>query len=75
MLHARDLMANTGEIARRFAADRRRRQQRRALDAADIGLLKEAGLNLAAIPQEHGSCLSAPSRQTLFAWLRFPDDY
>ncbi len=54
MLHAPDLLANTREIARRFAADRRQRQQRRALDPADIDALKGIGLHLAAVPEDHG---------------------
>ncbi len=54
MLHAQDLLANTREIAHRLAADRRQRQQRRALDPADIAALKEIGLHLSAVPEEHG---------------------
>jgi alkylation response protein AidB-like acyl-CoA dehydrogenase len=54
MLNAPDLLANVGEIATRFANDRRQRQQRRALDPADIAALKQTGLHLAAVPEEHG---------------------
>ena len=54
MLNDRDLLANVGELATGFAADRRERQQRRALDPADIVALKKAGLHLAAVPEEHG---------------------
>jgi alkylation response protein AidB-like acyl-CoA dehydrogenase len=54
VLHARELLANTREIARRFATDRRQRQQRRTLDQADIASLKEIGLHLSAVPVEHG---------------------
>ncbi|WP_428485143.1 hypothetical protein [Rhodopila sp.] len=54
MLHAKDLLADMRETARRFAADRRQRQQRRALDPADIDVLKAMGLHLAAVPEDHG---------------------
>lgn len=54
MLHANDLIADIGEIARGFAADRRQRQLRRALDPVDIAALKEVGLPLATVPEEHG---------------------
>jgi alkylation response protein AidB-like acyl-CoA dehydrogenase len=54
MLHAQELLANIREIARKFADDRPRRQQRRALDPADIDALKAVGLHLAAVPQEYG---------------------
>lgn len=54
MLHAQELLANVQQVAGRFAADRRRRQQRRALDPADIDILKEIGLPLAVVPEEHG---------------------
>lgn len=54
MLHGSDLLAGIGEISRRFAVDRRQRQQRRALDPADIATLREVGLHLAAVPEVHG---------------------
>lgn len=54
MRHARDLLANIREVSRRFAADRRQRPQRRALDPADIATLKGIGLHLAAVPEEYG---------------------
>jgi alkylation response protein AidB-like acyl-CoA dehydrogenase len=54
MLHAQELLANVQQVADRFAADRRQRQQRRALDPADIATLKEIGLHLAAVPEEYG---------------------
>lgn len=54
MHQAQELLANVGEIAKGFAADRRRRQQRRALDPADVATLKEVGLHLACVPEQHG---------------------
>ncbi|MCX7365291.1 MAG: acyl-CoA/acyl-ACP dehydrogenase [Alphaproteobacteria bacterium] len=54
MLHGSELLADIGGISRRFAADRRQRQQRRALDPRDIDALKEVGLHLSAIPEDHG---------------------
>jgi alkylation response protein AidB-like acyl-CoA dehydrogenase len=54
MLNARTLLADIREIARGFAADRRERQQRRALDPADIATLKSVGLHLAAVPEAYG---------------------
>lgn len=54
MLHAPELLANVRSLAGRFAAERRQRQRRRALDPADVEALKEIGLHLAAVPVEHG---------------------
>lgn len=54
MLHAQELLANVRCIAGRFASERRKRQQRRALDPADVATLKEIGLHLAAVPVEYG---------------------
>lgn len=54
MLHATELLANIGEISRRFAADRRQRQQRRELNPVDIAALKAVGFHLSAVPEDHG---------------------
>jgi alkylation response protein AidB-like acyl-CoA dehydrogenase len=54
MLHAQELLADIRELARGFAADRRQRQQRTALDPADIATLKSIGFHLAAVPEEYG---------------------
>jgi len=54
MLHAQELLANIGQVAGRFAGERRQRQLRRELDPADVATLKEIGLHLAAVPQEYG---------------------
>jgi alkylation response protein AidB-like acyl-CoA dehydrogenase len=62
MLHGSDLLANIGEISRRFAADRRRRQQRRELDPLDIIALKDAGFHLSAVPEDHGGWWQSPQR-------------
>ena len=54
MLHAEELLTKIKALAREFAADRRQRQQRRALDPADIEALKAIGLHLAAVPEAYG---------------------
>lgn len=54
MLHGSDLLSGIGGISRRFAADRRERQQRRELDPLDIAALKEVGFHLSAVPEDHG---------------------
>jgi alkylation response protein AidB-like acyl-CoA dehydrogenase len=62
MLHAQELLANIRDIARRFAADRHQRQQRRALDPADIAALKAIGLHLAAVPEAYGGWWQGPRK-------------
>jgi alkylation response protein AidB-like acyl-CoA dehydrogenase len=62
MLNAETLLADVRETARRFAADRRVRQQRRSLDGTDIDALKAIGLHLAPIPEAFGGWWQ--SRQT-----------
>jgi alkylation response protein AidB-like acyl-CoA dehydrogenase len=54
MLHAQALLSDVRRLARGFAANRRERQQRRALDPADIAALKGIGLHLAAVPVAYG---------------------
>lgn len=54
MLHAQELLAAVRDIARDFVSDRKQRQQRRALDPADITALTAIGLHLAAVPEEFG---------------------
>jgi alkylation response protein AidB-like acyl-CoA dehydrogenase len=54
LLHAKDLLADIRQIARHFAAERKDRQRRRALDPADIAALKAIGLHLAAVPEAYG---------------------
>ena len=60
MLHAEELLAKIKALAREFAADRRQRQQRRALDPADIEALKAIGLHLAAVPEAYGGWWQGP---------------
>ena len=62
MLHAQELLANVRDIARGVVADRRQRQQRRALDPADIDTLKTIGLHLAAVPEQYGGWWQGPQK-------------
>jgi alkylation response protein AidB-like acyl-CoA dehydrogenase len=54
MLHGSELLASIGEISRRFAVDRRQRQQRRELDPLDIAAIRDAGFHLSAVPEDQG---------------------
>jgi alkylation response protein AidB-like acyl-CoA dehydrogenase len=54
LLQAQQLLDDVQQVANRFASERRQRQQRRALDPADVSVLKEIGLHLAVVPQTHG---------------------
>lgn len=62
MLHAKELLANIREFARCLAADRPQRQQRRALDPADIDALKAIGFHLAAVPEQYGGWWQSPQK-------------
>lgn len=62
MLHAEELLANIRALARGFAADRRQRQQRHALDPADIAALQAIGLHLAAVPEQYGGWWQGPRK-------------
>jgi alkylation response protein AidB-like acyl-CoA dehydrogenase len=62
MLHAKKLIANIREIARGLAAGRPQRQQRRALDPADIAALRAIGLHLAAVPEQYGGWWQGPAK-------------
>lgn len=62
MLHAGKLLTGIRALARGFAADRRQRQQRRALDPADIEALKAIGLHLAAVPEAYGGWWQGPQK-------------
>ena len=48
------ILANVREVAARFAAERRERQQRRALDPADFARLRDAGFLLTGVPADQG---------------------
>jgi hypothetical protein len=45
---------NVRQAAAQFAVERRERQQRRSLVAADFAQLKEAGLHLTGVPIDQG---------------------
>lgn len=53
-MDARTILENVQALAARFATERRERQQRRALVAADFVQLREAGFLLTGVPVEHG---------------------
>jgi alkylation response protein AidB-like acyl-CoA dehydrogenase len=53
-MQASEVFANIRDISAQFAAERRLRQQRRELAAADFGQLREAGFLLTGAPIEEG---------------------
>ena len=53
---------NVRTISAGFAADRRERQQRRELDAADFDRLRDAGFLLTGVPLDHGGIWESVSR-------------
>jgi alkylation response protein AidB-like acyl-CoA dehydrogenase len=55
---------NVLAISADFAADRRERQQRRKLVAADFVRLRDAGFLLTGVPVDHGGVLQSVSRST-----------
>jgi alkylation response protein AidB-like acyl-CoA dehydrogenase len=63
-MDARTVLANVREVSARFAAERRERQQRRALVAADFAQLREAGFPLAGVPVDHGGIWESVRRST-----------
>jgi hypothetical protein len=58
---------NVRQTAAQFAAERRERQQRRSLVAADFAQLKEAGFHLTGVPIDQGAsgeaCVRLPDRR------------
>lgn len=48
------ILANIGEVSSGFAAARKERQSRRALDVADFAALRDAGFLLSGVPVEQG---------------------
>lgn len=48
------ILKNVADVSSRFAAERPERQQRRALVAADFGVLRDAGFLLTGVPVEEG---------------------
>ncbi len=57
---------NVQQTAAQFAVERRQRQQRRSLVAADFAQLKEAGFHLTGVPIDQGAsgkaCARLPAR-------------
>jgi alkylation response protein AidB-like acyl-CoA dehydrogenase len=58
------VLDEVGRIAARFAAERRDRQQRRALDPADFGDLARAGFLLTGVGMRQGGLFETVSRST-----------
>jgi hypothetical protein len=53
-MDARTILDNVREVSARFTTERRERQQRRGLVAADFAQLREAGFPLVGVPVDHG---------------------
>lgn len=53
-MDAHTVLENVQALATQFATERRERQQRQALVAADFAQLREAGFLLTGVPVEHG---------------------
>src|SRR5262245_38142898 len=61
-LTADTILRNVGEVAASFGADRRERQRRRELVAADFDRLREAGFLLTGVPVDQGGIWEDPHR-------------
>lgn len=53
-MDVRPILENVRELSARFATERRERQQRRALVAADFAQLRDAGFLLTGVPVDQG---------------------
>jgi alkylation response protein AidB-like acyl-CoA dehydrogenase len=63
-MDVRMILDNVREVSARFAAERRERQQRQGLVAADFAQLCEAGFPLAGVPVDHGGIWESVRRST-----------
>jgi alkylation response protein AidB-like acyl-CoA dehydrogenase len=63
-MDARTVLDHVREVSARFAAERRGRQQRQGLVAADFAQLREAGLPLAGVPVDHGGIWESVRQST-----------
>jgi alkylation response protein AidB-like acyl-CoA dehydrogenase len=62
-MDARTILANA-RVSAHFAAERRERQQRQGLVAADFAQLREAGFPLVGVPVDHGGIWESVRRST-----------
>lgn len=58
------ILENVRELSARFAAERRERQQRRELAAADFAQLREAGFPLTGVPVDQGGVWESVPQST-----------
>src|SRR6516164_11837133 len=63
-MQASEVFANIRDVSAQFAAERRERQQRRELVAADFARLRDAGFLLTGVPVDHGGVWESVSRST-----------
>jgi alkylation response protein AidB-like acyl-CoA dehydrogenase len=63
-MDVRTILDHVREVSARFAAERRERQQRRELLAADFAQLREAGFPLAGVPANHGGIWESVRQST-----------
>jgi alkylation response protein AidB-like acyl-CoA dehydrogenase len=63
-MDANTVHENISALSAHFATERRERQQRRELVAADFARLREAGFHLMGVPAEHGGVWESVSRST-----------
>jgi hypothetical protein len=63
-MDAQTILDNVREVSARFAAERRERQQRLGLVAADFAQLREAGFPLVGVPVDHGGIWESVRQST-----------
>jgi alkylation response protein AidB-like acyl-CoA dehydrogenase len=63
-MDARTILANVRQVSAHFAAERRERQQRQGLVAADFAQLREAGFPLVGVPVDHGGIWESVRQST-----------
>jgi alkylation response protein AidB-like acyl-CoA dehydrogenase len=63
-MDVRSILDNVREVSARFAAERRERQPRQGLVAADFARLREAGFPLAGVPVDHGGIWESVRQST-----------
>jgi hypothetical protein len=64
VMDARTILENVREVSARFATERRERQQRRGLVAADFAQLREAGFPLTGVPVDQGGIWESVRQST-----------
>jgi alkylation response protein AidB-like acyl-CoA dehydrogenase len=63
-MDVRTILDHVREVSARFAAERRERQQRRELVAADFAQLRQSGFPLAGVPVDHGGIWESVRQST-----------